>query len=77
MNTSRNNVTSAIFIYLFSVFLMDEIKKKNHNQLQRTALKIEKEETHAHRKRATSALSTERTLELRQSGVLGPTRQGS
>jgi len=28
--------------------------------------KIEKEETHAHRKRTRSAVSTERTLELRQ-----------
>jgi hypothetical protein len=28
--------------------------------------KIEKEETHAHQKRARSALSRERTLELRQ-----------
>jgi hypothetical protein len=28
--------------------------------------KTEKEETHAHRKRARSALSSERTLELRQ-----------
>jgi len=28
--------------------------------------KIEKEETHAHRKRSRSAISRERTLELRQ-----------
>ena len=43
--------------------------------------KIENEETHAHRKRARSALSKERTLDLRQmhhkSGVLGPNRQAS
>jgi len=42
---------------------------------------LDKEETHAHQKRARSALSSERTLELtvmhHTSGLLGPTRQGS
>ena len=37
---------------------------KNHTQLKRTAEKLK--ETHAHQKRAGSALSQERTLELRQ-----------
>jgi len=39
---------------------------KNHNEPQRNALKIETEETHAHRKRARSSLSRERMVELRQ-----------
>jgi hypothetical protein len=38
---------------------------KNHNQVQRTALQQKNKETHAHQKRARSALSRERTLELR------------
>jgi len=43
---------------------MDVMGGKNHNQLKKNCTKIEKEETHAHRKTARSMLSTERTLEL-------------
>jgi hypothetical protein len=56
--------------------------EKSQSTLKRTALKYKKEETYAHRKRARSALSRERTLELvtvmhNKSGVLGPTRRES
>jgi len=39
---------------------------KNHNQLKNNCTKVEKEETHAHQKRARSAWSRERMLELQQ-----------
>ena len=42
----------------------------------KNSTKIEKEETHAHRKRAGSALSRERALSCDRRGVLGPVRQG-
>ena len=64
--TSQKNVTSNVLIFLlFSVFLMDIVGGKIHNQLKKNCTKIEKEETRAHRKRARSVLSRERTLELR------------
>jgi hypothetical protein len=50
--------------FFFSVFLMDVMGGKITVNLK-NCTKIKKE-THAHRKRAGSALSTERTLELRQ-----------
>jgi Na+-transporting methylmalonyl-CoA/oxaloacetate decarboxylase gamma subunit len=75
--TSRKNVTSTVLIFFFfSVFLMDVMGGKITITLK------EKEETHAHRKRARSALSRKRTLRVatvmhHKSGVLGPTGQGS
>jgi len=54
------NVTSFDFFF-FSVFLLDVEKSQS---AQKNCTKIEKEETHAHRKRARSALSRERTHEL-------------
>jgi len=66
--------------FFFSVSLMDVTGGKITISLK-NCTKIENEETHAHRKRARSALSKERTLDLRQmhhkSGVLGPNRQAS
>ena len=62
--TSRKNVTSTVLTFsFFSVFLMDVMGGKITTS--KNCTKIEKE-THAHRKRARSALSRERTLELRQ-----------
>ena len=56
--TSRKNVTATVLIFLMGVMGGKiTINVKN-------CTKIEKEETHAHRKRASSALSTERALEL-------------
>jgi len=52
--------------FLFSVFFMNVMGRRIHSQPLKNCTKIEKEETRAHRKRARSALSTERTLELRQ-----------
>ena len=52
--------------FFFSVLFDGRRCWKNHDQLNRTALKQKKEETNARRKRARSALSRERTLELRQ-----------
>ena len=65
--TSRQNVTSTVLILFFLFFLFDGGHGwKNHNQLKKNSTKIEKVETHAHRKRVRSALSRERTLELRR-----------
>jgi len=50
--TSRKNVSSTVLIF-FSVFLTDIMGGKITVNLNCT--KIEKEETHAHRKRARSA----------------------
>ena len=61
--TSRENVTSTVLFFLLFCFLMDVTGGKTRINLEELT-KIEKEETHAHRKRATSALSRERTLEL-------------
>jgi Na+-transporting methylmalonyl-CoA/oxaloacetate decarboxylase gamma subunit len=64
--TSRKNVMSTVLIFFFfSAFLMDVMGGKITNNLKNCA-EIEKEETHAHQKRARSALIRERTLELRQ-----------
>ena len=64
--TPRKNVTSTGLI--ISSLLPSEGRHvwENHNQLKKNCTKIEKEETHAHRKRARSALSRERMLELGQ-----------
>jgi len=63
--TSRKNVTSTVLIsFLFSVFLMDVVGGKNHNQLKRTALKYKKKK-HMHIGKELEA-RRERTLELRQ-----------
>jgi hypothetical protein len=51
--------------FFFSVLLLDSWVEKSQSP-KKNCTKIEKEETHAHRKRAGSALSRERTLELRQ-----------
>jgi hypothetical protein len=45
---------------------MDVVGGKIRINVKKNCTKIEKEETHAHNKRARSALSRERTLELRQ-----------
>jgi hypothetical protein len=45
---------------------MDVVGGKMTVELKKNCTKIQKEETHAHRKIARSALSRERTLELRQ-----------
>jgi len=62
--TSRKNITLTVLIF-FSVFLMDVMGRKSQST-QKNCTKTEKEETHTQRKRARSALSRERTLELRQ-----------
>ena len=64
--TSRKNVTSTVLIFSSSLSLYGLHEWKNHNQLKKNCTKIEKEDTHAHRKRAGSALGRARTLELRQ-----------
>jgi len=64
--TPRQNVTSTVLIYSsFLSFLWTSWVEKLQST-QKNCAKIEKEETCAHRKRAGSALSRERTLELRQ-----------
>jgi hypothetical protein len=64
--TSRKNVTSTVV--MFSSFLSFWWKSfvEKSQLTQKNCTKMEKEETHAHRKRGRSALSRERTLELRQ-----------
>ena len=63
--TSRKNVTSAVLI--FSLFCLFNGRQGWKNQsTYKNCTKIEKKETHAHRRRARSALIRERTLELRQ-----------
>jgi hypothetical protein len=63
--TSRMNLASTFFyVFSFFVFLMEVMSGKITTL--KNCTKIEKEETHAHRKRARSALSREMTLELQQ-----------
>jgi hypothetical protein len=64
--TSRNNVTSTVLIFssFLSFWWTSWVEKSQSTK--KNCTKIEKEETHTHRKRARSALSRERTLELRQ-----------
>jgi hypothetical protein len=64
--TSRKNVTSTVFIFSFFLYFLwtSWVVEKSH-ATQKNCTKIEKVETHAHRKRARSALTRERTLELR------------
>jgi hypothetical protein len=50
----------------FSVFLTDVMGGKITVNLKKNCTKVEKEETHAHWKRAGSALSREMRFELRQ-----------
>ena len=57
------NVKCFDFFFFFCLF-DGRHGWKNHSQENRT--KIEKEEKHAHGKRVRSALSRDRTLELRQ-----------
>ena len=63
--TSRKNVKSIVLIFHLSYHFDGHHGWKNHNQLKRTALKYKKKK-HAHRKKARSAVRTERALELRQ-----------
>jgi len=58
------NVNCFDFFFV-SVFLMDIMGPEITTNFK-NCTKIENEETHAHRKRARSALGRERTLELRQ-----------
>ena len=57
---------NCLDFFLFSVFLVDVMGGKIQST-KKNCIKMEKEETRAHRKSARSALITERTLGLRQS----------
>jgi hypothetical protein len=61
--TSRKNVTSTVRFFLFSVLCWTSWVEKSQST-EKNYTKIVKEEAHAHQKRARSALSRERTLEL-------------
>ena len=63
--TSRKNVTTTVLISSFLSFWWSSWVEKSQSA-EKNCTKIEKEETHANRKRARGALSRERTLELRQ-----------
>ena len=64
--TSRKNVTSTVLIFssFLSFWWTSWVEKSQSSK--KNCTNIEKEETHAHWKRARSALSRERKLELRQ-----------
>jgi len=65
-NTSRENVNVNCFGFFFiSIFLMDVTGGKITINLKEIR-KIEKEKTHVHWKRARSAQSRERMLDMRQ-----------
>jgi len=79
---SRQNVTSTVlsFSSFLSFWWTSWVEKSQSTW--KNCTKIEKEETHAHRKRARNALSKRKdawvaTVRHHKSGVLGPTGQGS
>jgi hypothetical protein len=64
--TSRKNVTSTVLIVSSFLSLGVTSWVEKSQSTKKNGIKIEKEETYAHWRRARRALSRERTLELPQ-----------
>ena len=75
--TPRKNVTSSVSIFSSLLPFDGRHGWENHSQLKKYCTEIEKEETHAHRKRARSAVSRERTLWDNDAPQVGSARSDS